>query len=108
MPNFKYLILRSIRHFLPEPAVNFLLKRGYIIKGGLETTSPEQVVQRYQEVLQQNGLTIIGKRMMVFGYGGSLAIGCLLLKAGAHQVILCEREGFPKASNQDELMRQFP
>jgi hypothetical protein len=97
-----------IRHFLPETAVSFLLKNSLIIKPGLETQSPEKAVQRYLDQLNLHKLSVVSKRVMVFGYGGNLTIGCLLLEAGARQLVLCEREGFPNDLNMGELGKRFP
>jgi hypothetical protein len=108
MSNLKYIIARVIRHFLPEGAVSFLLKHSLIIRPGLETLTPEKAVKRYVEKLNLHKLSLFGKRIMVFGYGGNLAIGCLLLEAGARQVVLCEREGFPHELHFEELAKRYP
>ncbi len=108
MPNLKYVTARVIRHFLPEGVVSFLLKHSLIIQPGLETLTPEKAVKRYVEKLNQHKISLIGKRVMVFGYGGNLTIGCLLLEAGARQVVLCEREGFPFEIHYEELVKQYP
>jgi SAM-dependent methyltransferase len=108
MPNLKYILPRVIRHFLPEAAVSFLLKNGLIIRPGLETLSPEKAVKRYLDQLKLHKLSLVGKRVMVFGYGGNLTIGCLLLEAGAHQLVLCEREGFCNDLKMEELGKRFP
>ena len=107
MPNLKYIIPRVIRHFSPEAAVNFLLKHSLIIQPGLETLSPEKAVERYIEKLKLHKLSLVGKRVMVFGYGGNLTIGCLLLKAGARQLVLCEREGFLYENHLENLSKQY-
>jgi hypothetical protein len=108
MPNLKYILPRVIRHFLPEAAVSFLLKNSLIIQPGLETLSPEKAVQRYLDQLKLHKLSLASKRVMVFGYGGNLTIGCLLLDAGARQLVLCEREGFSNDLNMEELGMRFP
>jgi hypothetical protein len=108
MPNLKYVLPRVIRHFLPEAAVSFLLKNSLIIQPGLETLSPEKAVRRYLDQLKLHKLSLVSKRVMVFGYGGNLTIGCLLLEAGARQLVLCEREGFSDDVNLEELGKRFP
>ena len=94
MINIKYISLRLVRHFMPESARHFLLKRGWIIHPGLETRAPQEALKRYLDVLRQREFSLEGKRIMVFGYGGNYAIGCVFLQAGANQVVLCEKEGF--------------
>jgi len=46
--NLKYLIPRLARHFLPEKFVRFLLLRGWIIRPGIETSSPAEAAERYR------------------------------------------------------------
>ena len=108
MPNLKYIIPRVIRHFLPGAAVSFLLKHSLFIQPGLETQSPEKAVERYIEKLKLHKLSLVGKRVMVFGYGGNLTIGCLMLEAGARQIILCERQGFSNEYHLEDLGKRFP
>lgn len=86
----KYVILRVIRHFMPEKIARLLLKKSIFIKPGLETRDPGSAVARYSDVLQANGISFYGKRVLVFGYGGSYAIGLELLKAGCSHVTLCD------------------
>ena len=108
MSNPGYLLPRLGRHFLPAEIVNSLLDRRFIIKPGLETSSPELAVQRYINVLNQHSIPYVGKQIMIFGYGGNLTIGCLLLQAGAQKVFLCEREGFRKVTIPESLVVRFP
>ncbi|MBI5839960.1 MAG: hypothetical protein HZB19_07635 [Chloroflexi bacterium] len=88
--NIRYLFLRVIRHFMPEKLTRFLLKRRFIIRPGLESSDPSAAVDRYVEALSQNGRTIHGKRVLVFGYGGRFAVGVGLLRRGAAHVVLCD------------------
>jgi SAM-dependent methyltransferase len=93
--NLPYLIPRLIRHFLPEKLVRTLLLRNIIIHPGLETDNPFAAVKRYVEVLAERGLSLQGKRVLVFGYGGRFDIGFGLLKEGAAHVILCDKYAPP-------------
>ncbi len=68
--NLRYLLLRLLRHFMPEGLSRLLLKRLWIIKPGLESTDPFSASQRYVETLSARGVSIAGKRVLVFGYGG--------------------------------------
>lgn len=88
--NFRYLLLRLIRHFMPEGLARFLLKRRWIIKPGLESAHPFAAVERYTEALAARGVSMTGKRALVFGYGGRFAVGVDLLKRGAAHVVLCD------------------
>lgn len=88
--NLPYLLARVIRHFLPESAARFLLKRRWIIRPGLESSDPVAAVTRYVDVLSQHGRSIKGQRVLVFGYGGRFAVGVELLKQGAAHVVLCD------------------
>jgi len=93
--NLPYLIPRLIRHFLPEKLVRTLLLRNIIIHPGLETDNPFAAVKRYVDVLAERGLSLKGKRVLVFGYGGRFDMGFGLLKEGAAHVILCDKYAPP-------------
>jgi SAM-dependent methyltransferase len=97
--NLPYLIPRLIRHFLPEKLVRALLLRNIIIHPGLETDNPFAAVKRYVDVLSARGLSLQGKRVLVFGYGGRFDIGFGLLKEGAARVILCDKYAPPDESH---------
>lgn len=64
--------------------------RGWIIKPSLETSQPIEAVKRYESVLLEKGLSLHGKRVMDFGYGGRFDVALQLLKRGASHVILCD------------------
>lgn len=104
--NFRYLIPRVIRHFLPEKIVRFLLLRNWIIQAGLETNDPIAAVRRYTDILSQRGLSLQGKRVMVFGYGGRFDIGLGLLKAGAGHVVLCDKYAPPDEEHNRRMFLQ--
>jgi len=106
--NFKYVSLRLIRHFLPEPVTRFLLRRNLIIRPGLETREPASAVARYRETLAARGASLTGKRVLVFGYGGNFAVGAELLKAGARHVVLLDRFAPPDDRRNRELVRAYP
>ena len=101
--NLPYLIPRLIRHFLPEKLVRALLLRNIIIRPGLETSNPFAAVQRYANVLSQRGLSLSGKRVLVFGYGGRFDLGFGLLKEGATQVILCDKYAPPDEAHNRQM-----
>lgn len=88
--NIKYLVLRFLRHFMPEGLARFLLKRRWLIQPGLESSDPFSAIERYVEILSLNGVTIQGKRVLVFGYGGRFAVGVDLLRRGAAHIVLCD------------------
>jgi hypothetical protein len=85
-----YIILRLVRHFMPEGLARFLLKQRWIIRPGLESSDPFAAVDQYLKGLSQYGDSIAGKRVLVFGYGGRFAVGVELLKRGAAHVVLCD------------------
>ena len=102
--NLPYLIPRLIRHFLPEKLVRALLLRNIIIKPGLETSDPEAAVQRYVNVLP---VTLKGKRVLIFGYGGRFDLGFGILKEGTAHVILCDKYAPPdEAHNLAKFARE--
>lgn len=89
--NLKYLLPRLARHFLPEKLVRFLLLRGWIIRPGIETQSPDAAAERYRLELAEAGVDLNGKSILIFGYGGRFALGIALLRLGAAHVILSDK-----------------
>lgn len=106
--NIRYILLRVVRRFLPEPLTRFLLLRGWIIRPGLETSDPSAAVRRYADVLSARGLTLRGKRVLVFGYGGRFDIGLEFLKAGAAHVVLCDKYAAPDEAHNRALYSTAP
>jgi hypothetical protein len=88
--NLSYLLPRLMRHFMPESAARFLLKRRWIIRPGLESSDPSEAVEQYRAGLSAYGKSIKGKRVLVFGYGGRFAVGVELIRQGAAHVVLCD------------------
>jgi hypothetical protein len=88
--NLRYLVLRIARHFMPEGMARFLLKHRWIIRPGLESSNPTAAVEQYIKGLEQHNKSIVGKRILVFGYGGRFAVGAELLARGAAHVVLCD------------------
>lgn len=84
-----------------------LLRRGVVIKPGLETREPEQAALRYRDALQEKGLSLQGKHVLVFGYGGRFAIGVELLKLGAAHVTLTDLFAPPDDRRNDYLLPEF-
>src|SRR5512142_150470 len=107
MPNFPYLLPRLVRHFMPERLTRFLLLRSIVIRPGLESTEPASAVLRYIEVLEQQGRSIRGGRVLVFGYGGRFDVGIGLLEAGAGHVVLCERYAPPDDLHNAGLLPRY-
>lgn len=106
--NFPYFTLRLIRHFLPESWVIFLKNRNLFFHAGLETHSPIKAVEHYRQVLTQYGLELTKKKVMVFGYGGNLTIGCELIHAGAGMVFLIEQKGFKSDFDMVKISQHYP
>jgi hypothetical protein len=106
--NFRYILLRLIRHFLPDSWVVFLKNRNLFFQPGMETHSPLKAVEHYRQVLTQHGLDLVDKKVMVFGYGGNLSIGCELINAGAGMVCLVEQKGFSADFDINKISQNFP
>ena len=105
--NLRYLFLRLLRHFMPEGLARFLLKRRWIIKPGLESTDPFAASARYVNTLAAQGVSITGKRVLVFGYGGRFAVGVDLLKRGAAHVVLCDHFVLLDTERNRELLSAY-
>ncbi len=106
--NLKYILLRLIRRFLPERLTRFLLRRGWVIRPGLETREPASAAARYRAALEARGASLNGKRVLVFGYGGNFAVGAELLRAGASHVVLLDRFAPPDDRRNRDLVRAYP
>ncbi len=96
-----YLLLRTVRHFLPRSMAHFFLRHNLIIRPGLETRAPVEMAHRYQMTLEQAGSSIRDQRILDFGYGGNFALACGLLQAGARQVVLIDK--FAQPENRQNL-----
>ena len=105
--HLRYLAARLIRHFLPDGVARTLLRRGLIIRPGQETSDPQAAVDRYLAELGGMGLSVAGKRILVFGYGGHFAVGCGLLEAGAGHVVLCDRYAPPDDQRNRDLLSHY-
>jgi hypothetical protein len=105
--NFQYLLLRLLRHFMPESLARFLLKRRWIIRPGLESNDPLAAVQQYMQVLGAHGRSVAGKRILLFGYGGRFAVGAELLKHGASHVVLCDHYVLLDHERNSELLPYY-
>lgn len=106
--NLAYLIPRIIRHFMPEQLADWMKKRHFVIKAGVETMDPQVAVDHYLDYFAQAGIDFQKKSVMIFGYGGNVQIGCEFLRRGAGRVILCERQSLPYPKLTLELARKHP
>lgn len=92
--NIPYLLPRIFRRFVPHSVMRFMLLRG-IMRPGYETRNPAGAVKRYVDVIASRGLSLKGKRILLFGYGGRFDIGFGLLKEGAAHIILSDKFALP-------------
>ncbi len=102
-----YLLARLVRRHLPAAVVSFLLRRGIVIKPGLETTDPKAAAERYEQTLREYGLELKGKRVLDFGYGGHFGVGVELLSRGAQHVVLCDPFALPDHSRNRLLLPAY-
>jgi hypothetical protein len=107
MINLPYLLLRFIRHVMPEKLVRFLLLNNWIIHPGMETDAPGEAAERYRQFLAEKGVSIEGKRILIFGYGGRFGVGCALLRMGAAQIVLCEKDVRPDDGFNHGLLEKY-
>ena len=105
--NLRYVLLRLARHFMPEGIARFLLKRRWIIRPGLESSNPLAAVEQYLKGLAQYGKSIMGQRVLVFGYGGRFAVGVELLARGASHVVLCDHFVLLDRERNKELLPKY-
>ncbi len=93
---------------MPESIARFLLKRRWIIRPGLESSDPHAAVEQYMAGLSASGKSLIGKRVLVFGYGGRFAVGVELLRRGAAHVVLCDHFVLLDKERNLELLPVYP
>ncbi len=101
-----YLLLRFVRRRLPSRLVHALLRRGWVLRPGLETRSPEEAVARYEALLQAHGRSWQGQRVFILGYGGYLGVAAELLHRGAAHVVLCDPYAQPDPRRNARLASQ--
>jgi hypothetical protein len=87
--------------------VRFLLLRSLVIRPGLETSDPRAAVTRYIDVLAARGISLQGRCVMVFGYGGRFDIGVGLLESGAGSVVLVEKYAPPDDAHNRSLLPRY-
>jgi SAM-dependent methyltransferase len=90
-----YVALRLVRHYLPDRVVHVLLRRGLIIRAGIETSAPAAATRRFMDAIDGVGETVVGRRILIFGYGGRLDVAVELLRAGARHVVLVDPYAAP-------------
>ncbi|MEW5871975.1 MAG: methyltransferase domain-containing protein [Chloroflexota bacterium] len=104
---FKYTLPRLIRRFIPTPIFRLMLHQQWFLLSGAETRIPRFAFERYQRTVLAAGHTLQGKRVMVFGYGGTYVLGCMLLQAGAAHVVLCDKYTSPDDYYNKNLLPEF-
>ena len=92
---------------MPESIARFLLKRRWIIRPGLESSDPSAAVEQYMAALSANKKSLIGKRVLVFGYGGRFSVGVELLRRGAAHVVLCDHFVLLDRERNLELLPEY-
>lgn len=102
-----YTLPRLIRRLIPQVVFDFILKHNWLVRAGHETRHPQAAFERYQEALAAAGYDLQGKRILIFGYGGSFAVGCHFLEAGAAHVILCDKYVAPNDHLNRSLLPKF-
>ena len=90
MAPLDYVALRLVRHYLPDRVVRGLLRRGLIIRAGIETSAPAAAIRRFMDAIEAAGEGVAGRRILIFGYGGRFEVATQLLSAGASHVVLVD------------------
>lgn len=96
--NTTYVALRLARRLAPGWLVRLLMEARFLLQPGLETSDPARAARRYLTALDSVNVSLVGQDVLVFGYGGHLGIGVMLLRAGAASVTLCDRMARPRAA----------
>jgi hypothetical protein len=85
-----YVAARMVRRFLPLSVMHFMMRHRILVKPGMESYAPKAAVERYVKAMDASGISLAGKRVMDFGYGGYFGTGVELLRRGAAHVVLCD------------------
>ena len=93
---------------MPEALAQTLLRRGWFIRAGAETTYPTSVAKFYLEQLRRFGFELADKRILLFGYGGRFDLAIALLESGAAHVVVCDQLAEPDHRHNARLLSRFP
>lgn len=85
-----YLALRLLRRQMPDWMVRGLLRRGLLIRPGMETRAPSAAIRRLMDTLDEANVEVSGRRILILGYGGRIDVALQLLRAGARHVVLVD------------------
>ena len=88
--NLPYIAARVVRKLTPRFIQKFLLQKSIFIRAGMNTSDPESSVKRYISQLAEYDVSIEGKTVIVFGFGGTYAVAANLLSFGAKHVALLD------------------
>ena len=88
--NLSYIAARILRRLTPRIVHSFLIKRSLLIRAGLDSTEPESSAERYKSLLSNYNVSLEGKSIIVFGFGGTYAVAANLLSFGAAHVALID------------------
>ena len=108
MAPLDYLVLRTIRYFMPPSWTKWLLRRRWIIKPGLETRDPRTASARYLDFMHRHDRSVEGTRVFILGYGGRFDVAVALLEAGAESVTLSDPFAAPDVESARRLERHHP
>ena len=104
MAPIDYLVLRTLRRMAPQKLVDWMLDQGLYLEPGRDTDQPDESVLVYCDAGKRAGQSIAGKRVLVFGYGGSFGVALGLLEAGAEHIYLQD----PFAPGRSARNRRLP
>lgn len=92
---------------MPESSIQFLKRRGIIIKAGFESSRPKRAAESQVAFLNKNGVSIKGKNILIFGYGGNFGTACELLTLGAAHVTLTDLFAGQDSRRNAELEKTY-
>jgi len=102
------MLLRCIRHFLPEKIIRWMMHRNIVLEAGLESRDPSRATQRYISALSARDTSITNSDILIFGYGGNLAVAIGLLEIGCKHVTVCDHIAPVEKHQNDSIRQQFP
>lgn len=105
--NALYFTARIIRKLTPNWVTSFLLSSDMLIKPGWGTGGPDELANKYFNFLKPYNVTIKGKTILEFGYGGSFGTALAFLKKGAKHVFLIDKYSNPNNKRNSMLLNQL-
>lgn len=93
--NLIYIAAKVIRKLMPPSIVSFLTDHQLLIKPGMGVREPARLVNRYVGFLSQEQISLAGKTILEFGYGGFFGTALEFFEHGINHIYLVDKFARP-------------